>query len=103
MARSSGLRQRREVFIFWIDVDRIIWKKNLMVFTIKELISGEFISGGLHEDRAVATWNIETSKHLLQDGGNPRKPVSSWTVAGPSGCAVTSSQQSGKQKVWEFP
>jgi hypothetical protein len=74
-----------------------------MVLTIKGLISGEFISGGLHENRAVATWNIETSRHLLEDGGKPRKPVSSWTVAGPSGCTLTYGRQSGKQEVWEFP
>jgi hypothetical protein len=40
----------------------------------------------------------EPSQHLLEDRGNPRKPVSRWPVAGPSGCILTTSQQSGKQK-----
>jgi hypothetical protein len=36
---------------------------------------------------------------LLEDRGKPRKPVSRWPVAGPSGCILTTSQQSGKQKL----
>jgi hypothetical protein len=40
----------------------------------------------------------EPSQHLLEDRGKPRKHVSRWPVAGPSGCILTTSQQSGKQK-----
>jgi hypothetical protein len=57
--------------------------------------------GGLHEKHAVATWNLGTSQHLLKDRGKPRKPVSRWPVAGPSGCILTTSRQSGKQKLKE--
>jgi hypothetical protein len=32
---------------------------------------------------------------LLEDRGKPRKPVSRRPVAGPSGCILTTSQQSG--------
>ena len=42
-------------------------------------------SGGLHEKRVVATWNL--GNHLsicLQTQGNQEKPVSRWPVAGPS-------------------
>jgi hypothetical protein len=34
---------------------------------------------------------------LLKDRGKPRKPVSRWPVAGPSGYTLTTSQQSGNQ------
>jgi hypothetical protein len=40
---------------------------------------------------------------LLEDRGKPRKPVSRWPVAGPSGCILTTSQQSGKQKLKKIP
>jgi hypothetical protein len=40
----------------------------------------------------------EPSQHLLEDRGKPRKPVSRWPVAGPSGCIMTTSQQSGRRK-----
>jgi hypothetical protein len=55
-----------------------------MVFTIKGLNFDKFKSEGLHEKHAVATWNFETSQHLLEGKGKPgkpRKPVSSWPVA----------------------
>jgi hypothetical protein len=45
----------------------------------------------------------EPSQHLLEDRGKPRKPVSRWPVAGPSGCILTTSQQSGKQKLKKIP
>jgi hypothetical protein len=54
--------------------------------------------GGLHEKHAVATWNLGTISVFASRQGKPRKPVSRWTVAGPSGCILTTSQQSGKQK-----
>jgi hypothetical protein len=44
----------------------------------------------------LGTW--EPSQHLLKHRGKPGKPESRWPVAGPSGCILTSSQQSGKQK-----
>jgi hypothetical protein len=31
---------------------------------------------------------LEPSQHLLQERGKPRKPVSRWPVAGPSGFLV---------------
>jgi hypothetical protein len=45
----------------------------------------------------LAIW--ETSQHLLEDRGKPRKPVSRWPVVGSSGCILTTSQQSSKQKL----
>jgi hypothetical protein len=51
--------------------------------------------GGLHEQ--IGIW--EPSQHLLEDRGKARKPVSRWPVAGPFGCILTASQQSGKQKL----
>jgi hypothetical protein len=42
---------------------------------------------GLHEKQQLGTW--EPSQHLLEDRGKPRKPVSRWPVAGPSGCILT--------------
>jgi hypothetical protein len=56
-------------------------------------------SGGLHEKHAVATWNFETISAFAEDRGKPRKPVSRWPVEGHSGCILTTSQQSGKQKL----
>jgi hypothetical protein len=41
----------------------------------------------------------EPSQHLLENRGKPRKPVLRWPVAGPSGCILTTSLQSGKQKL----
>jgi hypothetical protein len=40
---------------------------------------------------------------LLKYRGKPRKPVSRWPVAGTSGCVLTTSQQSGKQKLKKIP
>jgi hypothetical protein len=34
------------------------------------------------------------TQHLLWDQGKPRKSLTSWPVAGPPGCKLTSSQQS---------
>jgi hypothetical protein len=36
---------------------------------------------------------------LLEDRGKPGKPVSRWPVAGPSGCILTTSQQSGRRSL----
>jgi len=50
----------------------------------------------------VCAGNLESweqSQHVLVDRGKPRKPVSRWQVAGPSGCILTSSQQCDKQKI----
>jgi hypothetical protein len=44
----------------------------------------------------LGTWKL--SQHLIEDTGKPRKPMSRWPVAGPSGCILTPSQQSGKRK-----
>jgi hypothetical protein len=100
MVRSSGLRQRPRNFDLRFS---IILKKIIVVaLTAKELNIDELKSGGLHEKHAVATWNVEPSQYLLKDRGKPRKPVSRWPVAGPSGCILTSSQQSGKQKYMGF-
>jgi hypothetical protein len=41
---------------------------------------------------------LEPSQYFPYERGKPRKPVSRWPVAGPSGCRLTSSQQTGKQK-----
>jgi hypothetical protein len=41
----------------------------------------------------------EPSQHLLEDRGKPRKSVSGWPVAGPSGIILTTSQQYGKQRL----
>jgi hypothetical protein len=68
----------------------------LVALAARELNLDEFKSGGLHEKHAVATW--EPSQHLLKDRGKPRNPVSRWPAAGLSGCILTSSQRSGKQK-----
>jgi hypothetical protein len=48
--------------------------------------------GGVHVKHAVQRGIWVPSQHLLWDQG---KPWSSWPVAGPSGCKLTSSQQSG--------
>jgi len=50
-----------------------------------KLITTRFKLGGLHEKHVVATWNL--GKHLsicLYTQGNQEKPVSRWSVAGPS-------------------
>jgi len=50
-----------------------------------KLVTTRFKSGGLHEKRVVATWNL--GNHLsicLWTQGNQEKPVSRWPVAGPS-------------------
>jgi hypothetical protein len=52
----------------------------------------KWILGGLHEKHAVQRGIWVPTQHLLWDQG---KPSSSWPVAGPSGCKLTPSQQSG--------
>jgi hypothetical protein len=82
----------------------IIWENNYMALTAMGPNFDEFKSGGLHEKHAVATWNVGTISVLIKDRGKPRKPVSRWPFAGPTGCVLTSSQHSGKQKnVGDFP
>jgi hypothetical protein len=49
----------------------------------------------------LGTWG--PSQHLFEDRGKPRKRVSRWPVAGPSVCILTTSQQSGKQKLQKSP
>jgi hypothetical protein len=51
--------------------------------------------GGLHAKHAMQSGIWVPTQHLLWDQGEPRKTLSSWPVAGPSGCKLTSSQQSG--------
>jgi hypothetical protein len=78
----------------------IIWKNNLAALRAVELNFDEFTSGGLHEKHAVGTW--EPSQRLLENRGKPRKPVSRWPVAGPSGCILTSSQKYGKINIYVY-
>jgi hypothetical protein len=52
---------------------------------------------------AVAFGIWKPSQYLFEDRGKPRKPVSRWQVAGPSGCILTTSQQSDKQKFKKIP
>jgi hypothetical protein len=53
--KSSGLKQRqRNLFLFLINNNRIIWKLNLVDPT-KGVDFYQFESGGLHEKHAVAT------------------------------------------------
>jgi hypothetical protein len=71
---------------------------SLLILQTRELIL-TFKSGGLHEKHAVATWNLGNHFSIcLKTQENQGKPVSRWPVAGPSGCVLTSSQQSGEQK-----
>jgi len=49
-----------------------------------QLVTTKFKSGGLHEKKTVATWNL--GNHLsicFSAQGNQEKPVSRWPVAGP--------------------
>jgi hypothetical protein len=48
---------------------------------------------GLHEKHAVQRGIWVPSQHLLWDQGKPRKTLIE--LAGPSGCKLTTSQQSG--------
>jgi hypothetical protein len=54
-------------------------------------------SGRLYEKHTEAI--LELGNHLLENRGKPRKPVSRWPVAGPSGCILTNIQQSDKQTI----
>jgi hypothetical protein len=51
--------------------------------------------GGLHVKHAVQRGIWGPTQHLLLDQGKPRKTLIEFAVAGPSGCKLTSSQQSG--------
>jgi hypothetical protein len=52
--------------------------------------------GGLHVKHAVQHGNFgPNSAFALGQRKTAQKPRSSWPVAGPSGCKLTSSQQSG--------
>jgi len=57
-------------------------------FTCKQsmkLVTTKFKSGGLHEKHVVAIWNL--GNHLsicFSAQRNQEKPVSRWSVAGPS-------------------
>jgi len=51
----------------------------------------DLILGGLHQKHAV--W--VGTEHLLEGSG---KPLSTWPVAGPSGCRLPSDQQSEVQQ-----
>jgi hypothetical protein len=73
----------------------IIWKKNLVDLKARGLNFVEFKSGGLHEKHAVPTWNLRNISAFAWRRRKTVKPVSSWPGAGLSGCALTSSQQSG--------
>jgi hypothetical protein len=55
-------------------------------------IFGKLIFGGLHEKHALQRGIWVPTQHSLWDHG---KPGSSWPVAGPSRCKLTTSQQSG--------
>jgi hypothetical protein len=45
----------------------------------------KFTSGGLHEKHVVATWSLGNQLSIcLTTRGNQEKPVSRWSVAGPS-------------------
>jgi hypothetical protein len=61
-------------------------------------------SGGLHEKLAVATSNLGTiSAFAWRQRKTKKKTVSRWPLAGPSGCILTTSQQSDKQKLQNSP
>jgi hypothetical protein len=55
----------------------------------------KLIFGRLHEKHAVQRGIWVPTQHLLWDQGTPRKTLIELAVAGPSGCKLTSSQQSG--------
>jgi len=51
-------------------------------------------------------WNSWNHLGICLKTEKPRKPWPNWPVSGPSVCTLTSSQQSGKQKMeipWPFP
>jgi len=52
------------------------------------------ILGRLHQKRAVLHAVLVGTEHLFEDRG---KPLSSWPVAGRSGCRMPSDQQSDVQ------
>jgi hypothetical protein len=76
-------------------MNSIIFKDNLSALQERGLILINLNPGGL-KHRVVT---LELSQYLLEDRGKPREPVSRWPVAGSSGCTLTSSDQSGKQKI----
>jgi hypothetical protein len=64
---------------------------------------GEFELGGLHEKLAVAAWSLGTISALLESRGKPRKPVSRWPVAGPSGYVLTSNCSLANKRIDKSP
>jgi hypothetical protein len=44
----------------------IIWKDDLVSFTVEGLNSDEFKSGGWHENHAVTPWNLGPFQNLLE-------------------------------------
>jgi len=64
-----------------------------------KLVTNKFKSGGLREKHVVATWNL--GNHLsicLQTQKNQEKPVSRWSVAGPSEYWLLASSLASKEK-----
>jgi hypothetical protein len=76
-----------------------MWKKLNRRYPQQAVILMSLKSGGLHEKQAVATPEFGNHLSICFKTEKPRKPVSRWPVAGPSGCILTTSQQSGKQKL----
>jgi hypothetical protein len=86
----SFVDRRQGILIFWL----------MRVAQFRKVIWGptDFKSGGLHEKHAVATYTWELSQHLFEDWEKPRKPVSWWSFARPSGYVLTSSQHSATKE-----
>jgi hypothetical protein len=86
----------REILILYFMENCVIWGD----LHTNEFNFDEFKSGGLQERHEVATGNIETTS-AFEDKGKPRKPVSKWSIAGPSlrsTHTIPCSQQSGQHK-----
>ena len=56
-------------------------------------------SGGLHDKHAVATWKLRNILSISLKTAGTQEKLSRWPMAGPSGCVLTCSQQSGRHKL----
>jgi hypothetical protein len=93
MVTHSGLKHQLRKFEFFELLENS--KNNLTAFTAEGFKCNKFHSGVLHEALAVSQLGtLKLTQCLLEDIGKPRKHVSRWPIAGPSGCILTSGQQS---------
>jgi hypothetical protein len=72
------------MFIHWLKLKGVTWKNILAVYRAMELILQNLNWEGCMISKQWRLGSLQPCQHLLEDRVKPRKPVSRWSVAGPS-------------------